>query len=237
MSRKPGIKNRKTLQERFMEKVNIEESGCWNFKSKTINPGFHVDVGVKKTVRHVAWFLHTGDFGCGDIEVTCNNPYCVNPAHLVLLSSWEDRFWLYTDKKGEDDCWNWKARKDIKGYGILNVAYSTKAHRLSWLIHYGEIPDGMFVCHKCDNTSCVNPNHLFLGTAKDNNLDKIRKGRGNTAKGERNFGAILSEKQVITIRFLYSSGKFSTYFLSDVFQVSRNCISRIVNNITWRHLS
>ena len=92
------------------------------------------------------------------------------------------------------------------------------------------------MCHKCDNISCINPHHLFLGTIKENNLDKEMKGRHKGASGERNFGAVLNEDQVKAVRFLHQSGKFSTYKLSSIFQVSRNCISRIVNNKTWRNL-
>lgn len=78
-------------------------------------------------------------------------------------------------------CWNWIAGKSDKGYG--SFCYNNKnypAHRASWTIHYGRIPDGLLVCHKCDNPQCVNPNHLFLGTHRDNARDMVRKDRRNT---------------------------------------------------------
>lgn len=236
MARILGRTNNKTLEERFVEKVMIDpKTNCWEYQTQTPNPPFYINREIgKRNVRHVSWYLHSGEFSNGTLEVVCGNRFCVNPNHFLVVNSWKDRFWYYVDKKSKDECWEWKGHKDTKGYGVLHHPYSTKAHRLSWLIHNGEIPNSLLVCHKCDNTSCINPNHLFLGTIQDNNLDKEQKGRHKGAVGERNFGAILNEEQVKAIRFLYESGKFSTYKLSNIFQVSRNCISRIINNKTWR---
>lgn len=92
-----------------------------------------------------------------------------------------ERFWDKVDKSGgENACWNWTAAKLPHGYGKLQ---SMLSHRASWKIHFGEIPSGLLVCHKCDNPSCVNPNHLFLGTHKQNTQDMVKKGRA--ACGDR----------------------------------------------------
>lgn len=90
-----------------------------------------------------------------------------------------DRFWAKVQKAGPDDCWPWLASRMPKGYGKLGIASTTPklAHRVSWELHYGPIPEGLFVCHRCDNPPCVNPAHLFLGTCTDNLRDMVAKGR------------------------------------------------------------
>jgi hypothetical protein len=85
-----------------------------------------------------------------------------------------------------DYCWNFMSALRGNGYGCIKINKKTiSAHRLSWEIHFGKIPDGLFVCHKCDNRRCVNPNHLFLGTQKDNMSDCRDKNRLITPVGIR----------------------------------------------------
>lgn len=84
--------------------------------------------------------------------------------------------------KLENGCWQYKA-VDPRGYGYFDIKYKRlRAHRYSFMIHHGKIPPGMVICHKCDNPSCVNPEHLFLGTQLDNMRDKMQKGRHKTRK-------------------------------------------------------
>jgi hypothetical protein len=112
-----------------------------------------------------------------------------------------DRFWEKVDKAG--GCWLWTAAKGSNGYGNF-VAYKgeapTGAHRMSWELTFGEIPDGGFVLHRCDNRLCVRPSHLFLGTQADNLRDMHAKGRWRymprDQRGERNPNSVASDAKV-----------------------------------------
>jgi len=124
--------------------------------------------------------------------------------HRRFLST-EERFWDYV-KKSLFGCWEWKAGKDAGGYGHFFLKSlgkgkkkHTKAHRFSWELHYGPIPDGLFVCHKCDNPACVRPTHLFLGDNSTNIKDAFNKGR-MTRRGIKNSRAKTTETEVIKIR-------------------------------------
>ena len=96
---------------------------------------------------------------------------------LAPVLSLEDRFWQKVEKN--EGCWIWTGSKSKLGYGYFQINNKTKyAHRVSKELRHGSIAEGLVVCHKCDNPSCVNPDHLFIGTMKDNMLDKMKKGRG-----------------------------------------------------------
>lgn len=137
-----------------------------------------------------------------------------------------------------DSCWIWQRSKDKNGYGYIKEGKTKKAHRVSWSIHHGEIPDGLWVLHRCDNPSCVNPEHLFLGTALDNNHDMIRKGRerypGCDMSGERNSNSKLTKDNVEWIRANYSRGKGPEF--ARKFGVIPIMITRIVRGEAWKCL-
>ena len=110
---------------------------------------------------------------------------------------------------GANGCWLWTGNTDKDGYGIMGIRRSSqyRAHRVAYEIFVDEIPAGMFVCHACDTPSCINPEHLFVGSAKDNMKDMWRKGRKIAPKGERHPMAKLTDLQVQQIRELRANGK------------------------------
>lgn len=145
------------------------------------------------------------------------------------------RFWSKVDVGNPDECWEWQGYKFKKGYGGIQLkSGNTAAHRVSWIIQNGDIENGMCVCHKCDNPSCVNPSHLFLGTFADNNKDRALKGRSADVSGENNPSARLSELDVIKIKELRKNS--SQRNVAKLFGVGKTTIARIDHGLTWRFL-
>lgn len=162
---------------------------------------------------------------------TCmiNNRKITDPLHFVNI---------YHNKiiKYPEGCWSWSGNKDQDGYGLLSFSGKTlKAHRVSWQIHKGKIPPNIFVLHSCDNPICSNPDHLFLGTARDNLIDMIKKGRRVAAKGEKHSRAKLKNENVMEIRSLLKQG-YSFGKLGKKFNVDRTAIRNIKNGKSWSHL-
>ncbi len=143
-----------------------------------------------------------------------------------------ERFWSKVEVHGSDECWEWTAYKDPYGQ-IWAWGKQRKTHRISWGLHYGAIPDGMCICHHCDNPGCVNPAHLFLGTKADNNADMCAKGR--QVVGEKQHLAKLTQEQVLEIRRLYAQG-MSQGELGKCYGVHQVNVGFIVRRETWKHI-
>jgi hypothetical protein len=148
-----------------------------------------------------------------------------------------DRFWEKVDRCGEDECWEWRAGVDGKGYAAFSLTHENQigGHVYSYLIHNGKIGDS-WVCHKCDNPKCVNPRHLFLGNALDNNRDMVRKGRNRYLKGEEHPSSRLTENDVLNIRSEYAKGGVTMFVLADKYKISFQHVSDIVNKRKWAWL-
>lgn len=139
-----------------------------------------------------------------------------------------DRFWAMVDKSG--DCWLWQGSLHTWGYGQVRMVKGYMyAHRLSYILTHGDIPDGVYVCHSCDNPRCVNPAHLWLGTPKENQADMRSKGRGK-------FPMKLTETQVIEIREKYATGETSIPKLAREYGVANTTVFHVVARRTWRHI-
>lgn len=131
------------------------------------------------------------------------------------------------------NCWFWIAcLYSEKGYGAFRLRGETKlAHRVSWELHCGSIPEGLWVLHKCDIKNCVNPDHLFLGTHRDNMQDAALKDRFE--RGNRHHNAKLTLEQVSEIRSLCSTKRYTHRALASQFGVSRQAITDVVNFTKW----
>ena len=138
--------------------------------------------------------------------------------------------------KKSENCWEWNGGKSVLGYGRFWLdGRDQRAHRVSYQFYVGEIPDGLNVCHRCDNPGCVNPDHLFLGTTTDNARDRMNKGRGFRPTGERHHMAKLTEEKVKEIRARHSDGARGDD-LAKEFCVSEPTISMIVCGHIWANV-
>lgn len=185
-----------------------------------------------------------------------------------IIQQDEARFWSYVDrqsgpvKPGEPSlCWTWSGYSDKDGYGLIEMkrlrrdglspraSDTWRAHLVAYAIANGSLPDGLLVCHSCDNPPCCNPAHLWLGTPLDNARDAMAKGR--CASGDRNWSHLypdrvrrgsdvntskLSAEQVVEIRKLFATGR-SKRSLSIEFGVARPSITKIIERKYWRHIA
>ncbi len=132
------------------------------------------------------------------------------------------------------DCYEWNAAKCSKGYGWIFNNGPKRAHRVSYELYKGKIPKQLQVLHTCDNPGCVRPEHLFLGTNKNNIEDKVNKNR--QSKGSQRYSAKLNEKDIPIIKSDYETGKYTHRSLAIKYNVTCGTISQILNNKAWKHV-
>jgi len=205
---------------------------CWNWLGAINRKGggygqFGVRGFIAKAHR-VSWELLYGDIPKGLMVLhKCNNPSCVNPSHLYLGSRFDirrsrvsviKRFEKKFTKLDSESCWEWEGARSNGGYGMIGIeGKSFAAHRVSWLLYVGAIPEGLFVLHKCDNKPCVNPSHLYVGSRCDNARDAVERTKFPIRR--------TSKYDAVQIRKLLDTG-LEPWIIAKIFGCSESTISR-----------
>lgn len=231
-----------SVVDRFWAKVRPESGdACWLWTAGKLRSGFG-SFRVHRTLAVVAhrysYELAFGPVPDGKfVGHTCSNSLCVRPDHLKVqdktFEGWDTReVFLSRIEKMPSGCWHY----DMRGTGRRTIVSTENggmiAHRYSYELHVGPIPAGLWVLHSCDNGVCVNPEHLRIGTPKDNSQDMVQRKRNRV--GSRHPNAKLSESQVREIRAKYARGLGSV--LGVEYGVSNAVICGIANGKTWRHV-
>jgi hypothetical protein len=170
------------------------------------------------------------------------NSFCSRSCHdefrIANRSSLSDRYWKFAVKT--EGCWGWNGSTDENGYGRVS-AYTDDdrwvphlAHRISWELHNGPIPDGLLVLHQCDNPPCSRPDHLFLGNQLDNMQDCVSKGR--RPRGEQSHTAKVTEAQVIEMRLRFAAGERNYSKLGREYGISGGQVRAIILKERWSHV-
>lgn len=216
---------------------------CWLWRRGKNGAGRgYFSIGSRQVnARRFAWELENGPIPEGkQVHTRCASPSCCNPGHLYLRDrkpALQQKVFANIQVGRPDECWLWTGRKN-RGYGLLGVREKgvltcLRAHRVVYEIHYKcSILPGIDVCHKCDNPSCCNPGHLFLGTRADNNRDCREKGRATC--GERSPHAKLSFAQVQEIRKRYAGGSVTQVVLAEEYGVTYRTVGRAVRGRSWK---
>ena len=243
---------KKVLQERFEGKIRPDSCKCWLWNGAVRHDGYgkisisgNAD-GPWMLAHRVAYELFIGSIPLNkSVLRMCNETRCVNPHHLILgnnntnrIRSLQMRF--MQNFKKTTGCWEWLGSKKSNGYGVIGRGGrgggSVYVHRLSYEIFIGPIPDGLYVCHTCDNRPCVRPSHLFIGTQKDNMVDAWNKGRLNlpTETGEDHYAAKLTREQVVNILEERKHKRTKRKILARRYGISINTLDCILYGRTWK---
>ncbi len=234
---------------RFWEKIDVGNiDTCWKWKAGRMGKygNFWRD-GKSNRAHKIAFELSEGKLANKErIKQLCGDYLCCNPFHMMKEAEYDNRknFHGKYKKASEDECWEWQAGKDKNGYGKMQ--YFThidekrkkvhgRAHRIAYCLDKGinEVPDEGYVLHHCDNPSCVNPKHLYLGDNTQNVNDRVNRQRGYEPKGELHHYAKMTEEDVKMIR----KSKMRNCDLARMFNVTDSCIFSIRSGRTWKHVS
>lgn len=179
---------------------------------------------------------------------TCSKEFKRSPCHAKANArafcsqkcwqsqSLEKKFWKLVNISEADSCWEWQGRRHARGYGTIKDGGKLRlAHRVSWEIHFGPIPEGMCVCHKCDNPPCINPSHFFLGTNQENTADRVAKGRSGRTQGEANHQAKINNSIVLDI-FIFRGDGFGSKEIAEALCIRRAMVNDVLSRRRWKHV-
>ncbi len=153
---------------------------------------------------------------------------------VFTIDKVEKLFWGFVNNT--ETCWLWTGGRSTRGYGEISLGgYRDRAHRVSWTIHYGPIPEDGVICHRCDNPPCVRPDHLFLGTQADNVKDMTDKGRRVVVCGEKQHLAKLTVSDVLEIRRRSEEGEVSRV-IAEPYGVDPATVRAVIGRKTWKHV-
>lgn len=218
--------------EDYLSFIHNTPDECWHFPNNT--KSLHLN-GKYVSVTRAIYEKFIGEFPGirARIDRKCGDRTCINPLHMYHKDV-NTRFWEKVDVRSENECWNWTGSVDGGNYGefMISTHNREKAHRYSWRLVHGDIPDKLYICHHCDNPLCVNPSHLFLGTSYDNTHDKLNKNRHKRLRGKLNGMCKLQEQDIIDIREKHNNG-VSYKKLGAEYGISMTQIGRIIKRESW----
>ena len=242
--------------EAFCDRVEIGDE-CWKWLGKinrlNKDPGNVRGVlwcgrGIVKQAHIVSWMIKNGELPTTEapkliFRNLCGDVLCVNPDHWLPIVTAADVFWMYVQQETHpDECWGWSGytEKHRMGYGRFKFNFHQyRAHRFSYELHHGPIPDGLMVLHSCHNPQCTNPRHLRTGTAFDNVQDAIAAGRNAKGdlvaqKGSQHWKAKLTEADV---KYILAHPEAPRKLLAQQFGVTYHTIANIRSKRQWKHVS
>jgi hypothetical protein len=228
----------KALRDRFWNSTTTSANGCRIWQMNISNG--HARFSLRKveqaesfkkrevSAHLVAWWLTNKTIETF-VDRTCNNTLCVEPTHLEARTK-TSRFWQKVDKSSVDSCWPWKAGKHTFGYGVTGEG---TAHRIAYELSKGKIPDGMIVRHTCHNPTCCRPDHLIVGTQKDNIQDMIDAGRAGWVSGEKAGLSKFTNEQAQAVRTVFEAlSKVGFNLIDSITLISK--LTEVTNATIWR---
>lgn len=234
-------------KEYIEKRIVIDDNNCWTWQLMVDKDGYGRArfKGKDYRVNRLVYEIYIGEIPKNHfVKTNCGNKFCVNPRHLRLKSQFHhvsfndltelQAYIISKIKKDYKGCWIWQGCTHTFGYGRASVCgKSFDAHRLAWIAFNGDIPEKLVVCHgdMC-KPSCCNPEHLKLGTQKENIEDRERM---RISKGLRHDRAKLCDKDILDI-LKFRKGGNSVAKIAKMFNVSNSTIDRIIYGKGWKHV-